>query len=66
MSIDFKELMKEVKENHAKLESCSKHDFSIAISPVNKFGKMYRCANCDGEVDSTTKYWYDKGLEHGK
>lgn len=66
MPIDVKELMREIKENHRKLESCGKHDFSIDATPDKKFGKMYWCTNCDGEVDAARKLWYEKGLEEAK
>jgi ribosomal protein L44E len=66
MSIDVKELMRDIKDNHKKIDSCSKHDFSIDATPDKKFSKMYRCNNCGGEVQATTKRWYEIILEHGK
>ncbi|WP_156940159.1 hypothetical protein [Caldanaerobius polysaccharolyticus] len=56
MSIDFKEIINQVKENQNKLNSCIKHDFSIDITPEKKLDKRYRCINCNGEVSSIEKY----------
>jgi hypothetical protein len=42
MSIDVKDLMRDIKENHRKLDRCSKHDFSIDATPDKKFSKMYK------------------------
>lgn len=65
MPLDAKEIFQQVKENSNKLNSCSRHDFSIDTTPDKKFGKRYKCVNCGGEIDSIEKYWYEKGLEHG-
>lgn len=70
------EIMELVKENHARLCSCHLHEF-VEISEGDLdysgikyesriLGKKYKCTNCGGEVDSMTKHWYDKGVEHGK
>jgi hypothetical protein len=59
-----KQIFEEVKENHRKLDSCSRHDFSIDLVPDTKWGKRYQCSRCRGIVDSLTKYWYEKGLKH--
>lgn len=66
MKIDSKQIWEEVKENHKKLDSCNKHDFSIDVTPAIKFGKKYKCSSCGGVVDGITKLWYEKGVEHGK
>ncbi len=66
MNIDAKKIFEEVKENHRKLDSCSLHDFSIDITPSKPYMKKFRCTNCSGEVDLTTKSWYEKGLQHGQ
>lgn len=65
MKIDMDEIWNEVKENGKKLDSCTKHDFSIDTEPDKKFGKKYQCPNCGGHIDAIKKMWYEKGLKHG-
>ena len=55
------EIQEQVKANHAKLDSCSYHDFSKDITPDQTFCKKYQCVNCGGTVDSIAKNWYEKG-----
>ena len=66
IKINPKEIMREIKENSKKLDSCSKHDFSMDATPADKkWNKKYRCVYCGGEVGLTEKHWYEKELEHG-
>lgn len=60
------EIWEGVQANHAKLNSCTLHDFSIDMNPDKTWGKRYQCTNCGGHVDAVTKGWYEKGLEHAK
>jgi DNA-directed RNA polymerase subunit RPC12/RpoP len=64
--IDRAELMKQIKENHKKLEGCGQHNFSIDATPDKKFSKRYKCINCGGEVSYSDKHWYEKGLEQAE
>lgn len=59
------EILKQVKENFRKLESCNNHDFSIDLTPDKKFNKKYQCTNCGGSIDWLNKSWYEKGKSHG-
>lgn len=61
----YNEIMSEVVENMRKLDSCSKHNFTIDLHPDRKIGKRWSCENCGGEVDHSAVIWYEKGLEHG-
>jgi hypothetical protein len=65
MKIDANEIWNEIQENHKKIESCNKHDFSIDLNPDKKFDKKYQCSKCGGHVDAIKKSWYEKGLKHG-
>lgn len=56
-------LMQEIKENRLKLDSCSKHDFSIDVTPNRTYSKKFRCTKCDGVVDLNEKRWYEKGIK---
>lgn len=55
-------LWKQVQENHRKLETCMKHDFSIDITPQRPYNKRWMCSHCHGEVDTSAKSWYEQGL----
>lgn len=66
MSIDSKAIFEQVKENQRKLNSCTLHRFTTDLNPTQPYLKRWRCAFCGGEVDGTTKHWYEKGLEHAK
>lgn len=59
-----KKIMKEIKENHTKLNSCSYHNFIIEIPGRSSFDMKYRCTNCDGVVSSSEKKWYELGMLH--
>lgn len=75
---DTDEILKQVKENTAKLDGCSvPHDFSIALdrrthkpmenpTPQQTFGCRWQCAKCGGHVDAINRTWYNRGLKHGK
>ena len=58
--------MKQIKENHRKLDECSQHNFSIDATPDKKYDKRYRCVNCSGDVSATDKYWYETGLKQAE
>lgn len=55
-----------VESNQQKLNSCTRHDFSIEVSDVNPFTKRFKCTHCDGEISASEKRWYDRGLSHAK
>jgi hypothetical protein len=59
----------EVKENHARLDSCAAHNFvpepKYPAQPNNPL-KQYRCTKCGGKIDAIRYHWYFKGLCHGK
>ena len=69
---DLKSIHEQVKANHAKLEACDAHDFSIPIDRITLkeinervFGCKWSCKHCGGNVDGQSKYWYLKGVLHG-
>ena len=66
MAIDHIEIMKQIKENHKKLDECIQHEFSIDVTPDKKYAKRYRCVNCGGDVDANEKHWYEKGLHQSE
>lgn len=65
MKTSFREIFEQVKENHEKLKSCNRHDFSKDLTPDKKVNKEWECTNCGGSVDSSAKTWYERGLVHG-
>ena len=69
------EVLAEVKANSAKLNSCSRHDFSICLDrrtketiadpkPEQRLFARWQCSKCGGRVDGTSKHWYQLGLSH--
>lgn len=61
----FKDILSKAMENEKRLGSCKVHDFSIDVTPEKVMGKRWKCSKCLGETDNISKYWYNKGLEHG-
>lgn len=75
MAIDIKQIWADVQENQRKLNSCSRHDFSVRISrrtkepfPENNTEAFcyWRCSNCGGYVEFTNKKYYELGLKHNE
>jgi hypothetical protein len=64
--IDAHALLQEVRENHARLIACARHDFQPVKEPGRHIAlvRKYRCAACQGWVDASAKIWYDRGLQH--
>lgn len=60
-AMDFDEIARQVEANHARLESCERHDFGEFA-----FGQeRYTCSRCGGWVTFEAFRWYTLGLEHG-
>lgn len=57
--IDAKSIWEKVKINHAKLLTCSRHDFV-----ANE--RRAVCSKCGGEVSGSDAHYYKLGLEHAK
>jgi Zn finger protein HypA/HybF involved in hydrogenase expression len=73
------EILADVKNNIAVLAKClGPHNFSICLDrhtrePIDgaptqaqSFGAWWRCSKCGGRVESLHKFWYEKGVHHGK
>lgn len=59
--LDAKQLMLEVRANHARLGECARHDFqAFAARPL---ARRYRCSRCLGEVDGVAFYWWSIGIK---
>jgi len=70
-AVNVDKIMEEVRANHALLDSCAAHDFSI---PINRLSKQpiepgmpthfcdWKCSKCGGWVDHPRKSWYEKGM----
>lgn len=58
------EIWADVKANHARLESCARHDFQL-VDPAQPLRSKYACTACGGTVHRTEFYWYSRGLAHG-
>lgn len=60
-----KEIVANVRANHATLSSCvGPHEF-IRVEPHKLFSR-YRCNKCGGTVSTTDAQWYNAGLIHGR
>lgn len=63
-------IFQQVKANHAKLESCARHDFSIPVDHLTKQPIpapavlcYWECRHCHGQVGALEKNWYERGLQ---
>lgn len=64
--LDADALIKEVKENIAKLNGCAgPHNFQPHEKYDSGMVKKYRCTRCQGTVSATDRNWYMRGLGHG-
>lgn len=63
--IDAQRLLQEVRENHARLIACPRHDFQPEGDKRLALARKYKCTGCAGWVDGSAKLWYDRGLQHG-
>jgi hypothetical protein len=59
-------IYKNVMDNQKKLESCKRHDFSIDTVPHTTINKTLKCTQCEGNVNSSAKMWYELGFLHGE
>jgi hypothetical protein len=57
----IEEIAAEVKENHARLKSCTDHQFDAPLDPRQR---KRVCRNCKGEADSASVIWYEEGKRH--
>lgn len=63
-ALDAKQLMLEVRANHARLGECARHDFQAFAAPAaSPLAKRYRCSRCLGEVDGVAFYWWSIGIK---
>lgn len=53
-------MVEKAKANHARLESCSRHDF-VAAGPAER---MSVCTKCGGEASRASVVWYQAGMRH--
>lgn len=60
---DLAGIWAEVKANHAMLESCRRHDFSVPSRFAGRMVTQWRCAVCTGTVDGVAKRWFELGLQ---
>lgn len=64
--IDADEIIREVRENQAKLNSCAgPHDFQPSQKYESGMTKKYACLKCHGTVTVSDRNWYVRGLAHG-
>jgi len=57
-------ILAEVRENHAKLAACTRHEFFRPSDGVH-LNKRFKCLHCDGEVRGEQIHWYAEGVKHG-
>lgn len=58
-----REVMAEVKANHALLVNCSQHNFQPIEDGTRLLLKKHKCTRCGGVVSNSAAYWYNQGLE---
>jgi len=63
---DAKVLWAKVQANSKALEACAKPHVFVSITPERKLGGRWRCTLCGGEVEQLHRYWYERGLAHGR
>lgn len=56
-------ILAEVRENHAKLRTCTRHQFKAA---ERVFGKRATCVHCGGTMTCESISWYEGGVEAGR
>ena len=59
-----KELWAQVKENHARLESCPYHEFEQSKKTAmlrSLTHQRYVCIHCEGEIDHQAYMWHERG-----
>lgn len=56
-------LWEQVKANQAKLDACPGHEF-VPTPRLETQRQRYRCKHCGGEVDATSRHWYELGRSH--
>lgn len=62
---NVKSIWDSAKKNLETLDACAgPHEWEPIINPVGI--KKFRCKKCGGDLDANEKYWYEKGLAHGK
>lgn len=59
-------LLADMRANNRMLDGCKLHDFSEDMTPDKPMSKTWKCRNCGGTISSIGKYWYEKGIEHGR
>jgi len=62
---NVRRIMDEVEVNYERLDRCPAHAFEL-IEGGQPLRNRYACKVCGGEVDNTARFWYTKGLEHGR
>ncbi len=65
MAIDYKAIFADVKANKAALDGCA-GPHAFVTTQAGKIGVKWRCGKCGGEVNAIDRYWYERGLAHGK
>lgn len=61
----MQEIWAAVKANHALLDTCKGHDFSLPFEKRGQMTTKWKCTKCQGVVDTLAKRWYETGLKHG-
>lgn len=54
-----------VRENQAKLDACSYHEFEVIDENPIMLKRRYRCIHCGGEIDGQKYHWHELGRRPG-
>lgn len=60
---EMSNILAEIKENHRKLRTCTRHQFKEA---ERVFGKRATCVHCGGTMTCESIAWYEGGVEAGR
>lgn len=53
------------KLEHAKVSSCTDHNFYQTFDQQGKLKSLYKCLRCDVEISSDAHRWYAIGYQQG-
>lgn len=57
-------ILAEVRSNHAKLATCTRHQFRLGANMGTTFAKRFHCVNCGGTMRGEQIHYYAEGVKH--
>jgi hypothetical protein len=62
---DGSAILAEVRENHRKLATCTRHEFFRPKDGSATFARRFTCLHCGGTMTGEKIHWYAEGVKHG-